>query len=602
MEWYHQLQFISAVAMPDDLAQAYGTTVNGMWAAPEQRSQSTIEEIHAKGGRVLFSVPLIALTPRIYHQPENRHLIAEACLDIEGNTSLVPWYYWEAEPVYSICFYSAPFRRYLLDRCKVGIERGMDVVNLDEINTSLGLMNRAPRGSGFCANCLGRFKKHVQQKADQYPVGLAEADDQTLRQRLKADNALYEQYRRFHEQEAFRMAVDFIQELRVFAQARNPHFAITANLAYLGNVVPYHNDLWGPMWGEQFDFVMMENIYQPKRDGDHLLLPRGKFTAWYRLASAFSSHAPAWICPSIMVPKQLAGEKRIQYYLLMFVEAYANNGRWGYYWWPGVDVETRLKATAPEQLKDYIRFFRRYRAAFEQVSTLNRLAILYLNSSMRERPEAHFKYLALAQGLAEAGYQYDVIYGGDGLYSSDALDGRKLSRYQALLVPEAGYLTSAQADALNRFTAEQGGELILFTQDGAEHRRMRGATHDEAMLFHFWQDYQEEDRQQIMACLRQYPSARISTSNTLVNVIRYGEAGEQVLHFVNYNYDPAQDSVSPDENLRARIPWEGKKVPSLRWLSLEGEQILPARLESGELVIEIPRLDLYGLAILKEET
>ena len=598
MEWYHQLHFISAVAMPEDLAERYGTTINGMWAAPEQRTKLMIDAAHAKGCRVLFSVPLIALTPKVYSVPGHRYLIDEACRDIHGNPSLVPWYYWESEPVYSICFYSSKFRRYLLDRCQEGIERGMDVVNLDEINTSLGLMNRKAGGSGFCANCLGRFKKHIQQETARHPAGLnaglAEVDDNTLRQRLRDDDALYQQYQRFHEREAFNVAVELIQELRSYAQARNPHFAITANLAYLGNLVPVHGDLWGPMWGEQIDFVMMENIYRPEPGGEHLLLPRGKFTAWYRLGSAFSSQAPTWICPSIMVPKQFAGEKRIEYYLLMFVEAYANGGRWGYYWWPGVDVETRLRATAPEQLIDYIRFIRQHQNYFEDTSTYNTLAILYLNSAIRKRPESHFKYLALGQALAEAGYQYDVLYGGDGIYSSDDLDMQRLSRYKAILIPEAGNLTDTQAHALAQFS----GELIVFVQNQAEYRLARGTAQDEAMLFRFWRNYRDDDRQQITECISQYASARIRTSRVLVNVVRYSKNDEQILHFVNYDYDAAQDLVSPVENLSVRIPWADSRLPELRWLSLDGEQRHPCRLEGGELVFEIPRLELYGLAIL----
>ncbi len=599
MEWYRRLQFISAVPMPDDLAESYGTTINGMWANPET---GAIDKAHARGCQVLFSVPLIALTPKVYDLPEHGHLIDEACRDINGNPSLVPWYYWESKPVYSMCFYSATFRRYLLDRCKAGIKRGMDVVNLDEINTSIGLMNRRPGGSGFCTNCLSRFRKNIQQKVanhtpEPYP-DLVEADDEMLRQRLRDDDALFQQYRHFHEREAYRVAVDFIQELRSFAQLHNPHFAITANLAYLGNLVPDHGDLWGPMWGEQVDFVMMENIYQPYQDGGHLLLPRGKFIAWYRLGSAFSSPAPTWICPSIMVPRQLAGEKRIEYYLLMFVEAYASGGRWGYYWWPGVDVETRLKATAPEQLKDYIRLIRQYQDYFEQASTSNELAILYLNSSIQKRPEAHFKYLALAQALSESGYQYDVIYGGDGIYSSDKLNLDRLSRYQTLLIPEAGYLTDAQLVALAQFSSDQGGELILFTQNQADDRLAWGTVQDESMLFRFWRDYQDQDRQQITACLNQYGATRLHTSYPLVNVTRYVKDDEQILHFVNYDYDAAHDHVSPAENLSVRIPWEGSNAPELRWISLEGEQQYPCRLEQGELAFEIPRLDLYGLAIL----
>ena len=603
MEWYHRLQFISAVAMPEDLAAAYGTTVNGMWAAPELRSQRMIEEAHARGYRVLFSVPLIALTPKVYHVPEHQYLIDEACRDIDGGPSLVPWYYWESEPVYSICFYSLPFRRYLLERCKAGIESGMDVVNLDEINTSLGLMNREAGGSGFCSECLRRFRNHIRHETAGLPQGLSvelvEVDAKTLRLRLRDDDALYQQYRRFHELEAFNVAVDFIRELRQFAQTRNPHFAITANLAYLGNMVPDHGDLWGPMWGEQVDFVMMENIYQLERGGEHLLLPRGKFTAWYRLASSFSSKAPAWICPSIMVPKQMAGEKRIQYYLLMFVEAYANGGRWGYYWWPGVDVETRLKATAPEKLKDYIRFFRQHQIYFEQVTTQNELAILYLNSGMRKRPESHFKYLALAQAMSEAGYQYDVIYGGDGVYSSDTLDLQQLAQYKALLIPEAGNITDAQADALTQYVANHGSELILFTQNQEKHFLALGKAQDEAILFRFWREYKDQNRQAIIVCVSRHTSARILTSNPLVNVIRYAKDDEQILHFLNYQYDAIQDQVSSIENLHVRLPWGDSKLPELRWSSLDDELRLPCRHEGSELLFEIPKLNLYGLAILK---
>jgi hypothetical protein len=352
------------------------------------------------------------------------------------------------------------------------------------------------------------------------------------------------------------------------------------------------------MWGELIDFVMMENIYQPDRTQPHLLLPRGKFSAWYRLGSAFQSRAPVWICPSINVPKQLAGEKRTEYYTLMFLEAYANNGRWGYYWWPGVDVETRVKATAPEKLKDYTRLLKDHRQYFEQISTQNTLAILYLNSSMRERPEGHFKYLALAQALSEAGYQYDVIYGGDGVYTTDALDWDQISRYKALLVPETGNLTTAQADMLARYAAEGGGQLVTYVEDPAWSRLPLGSIQDEAMLFRYWKDYRGEDRQEIVAGVSDLDSP-IRTSNALVNVIRYTKGDETILHFLNYDYHASDDSVRPAENLAVRVPWEGDQAPRVRWVTLEGEQSLPASCVDRILSFKIPRLGLYGFAVLK---
>lgn len=596
MGWYNDLQFIAAVGMPGDLVDAYGTTINGMWAAPEFLSDQYLESVHAKGNRALFSVPLIALTPKFYAAPEDHYLIEEACQDIYGHTSLVPWYYWEALPVYSLCFYSSKFRGYLLERCRKGIERGFDVVNLDEIQTSIGLMNRKPGSSGFCPNCLERFRKNVRDTVGMDPA-LAGLDDENLRQRLHDDDVLYEQYRSFHNMEVFRVVTDFIQDLRAMAEKANPKFAITANVGYLGNLVPVNGDLWGLMWGELIDFVMMENDYKPLSD-THLLLPRGKFTAWYRLGSAFSTHAPVWICPSINVPKQLAGEKRTEYYTLMFLEAYANNGRWGYYWWPGVDVETRAKATAPEQIKDYTRLFKQHRDLFEQASTENTVAILYLNSSMHERPQAHFKYIALAQALSEAGYQYDVIYGGDGIYTTDALDLNQLRRYRAILVPESGYLTPSQKETLSSYTAEDGCELIQFVQNPAEHGLTHGSMYDEEVLFRFWKEYRDEDRQQIVDWVKSLPARPICTSQATVNVIRYVKDGKTILHFLNYDYDEAQDRVAQVNDMTVQVPWKGSKVPELRWISLDGEQQIPCCLKDEELTFEIPELSLYGLALL----
>jgi hypothetical protein len=299
-----------------------------------------------------------------------------------------------------------------------------------------------------------------------------------------------------------------------------------------------------------------------------------------------------------MVPKQLAGEKRTQYYLLMFLEAYANGGRWGYYWWPGVDVETRVKATAPDQIKDYTRLITRYRQYFEGVFTQNRLAILYLDSSMMKRPEAHYKYIALAQALAEAGVQYDVIYRGDGRYAPDELDPDVLARYQAVLVPESNHLTEAQAEALSGFPDKEGKQLILFTGGQPDERLAHATVEDEQLLFRFWQEYQEQDRERIAATVNQYRSECIYTSDSLVNTIRTFQGEDQILHLINYHYHLDLDSVSPVQNLIVHLPWEGSRVPELRWITLEGEIRLACRREGGELSFEIPKLDLYGLAIL----
>jgi hypothetical protein len=584
MEWYRQVQFVAAVPMPPEVAEAYGTTVNGMWADPERRTAEEVDEAHEGGQRVLFSVPMIALTPNTYESDDASHLLDEVCRDVDGGSSECDWYYWESKPVYAACIYSDAFRGYLMDRCREGVDRGNDVVNLDEIMTGIGLMNRKAGGSGFCARCLARFRAHMH--------GLP-ADDDELRATLRADDDLYERYRRFHEDEAFRVMTAFIRELRAYADERNPGFAISANVAYLGNSVPTFGALWGCSWGTHLDFVMMENHYRVERGSPHLVLPRGTFAPWYRLGSSLKG-APTWICPSITVPKQMEGQPRTTYYELMFLEAYAHRGRWGYYWWPGVDVQTRLAATAPETLKDHIRFIRDHRELYEDAVPNNELAILYADDAIAARPETHDTYVALAQALAERSMQFDVVYVGDGRFNPDELDAEALSPYRAILVPEARDLGPAPAAALEVF-ARAGGQVTLYSKSPLDPELVRTA--DGQVLIDFWRQYGDEDRDRILASVQAPPSARVGVSDPGVVATRYELGDRQVLHMLNYRYDEASDTVTPARDLRLRIPWEGSPATATL-VDLDGERDVMAKSEDGTLIVEIPELAIYGVLVI----
>jgi len=590
MEWYRQVQFVSAVPMPPEMADEFGTTVNGMWASPEPSSAEAVGELHRKGRRVLFSVPLIALTPRVYEEPGNEYLLREVCRDVAGRTSECGWYYWERKPVYAACIYSDAFRRYLLDRCKRGVDLGMDVVNLDEIMTSVGLMNRDARGTGFCPRCLERFRSHLRQGGD---AELASADDDVLLDRLWRDDDLYGRYRRFHQREAFRVTSAFIAELRAHADATNPAFAISANVAYLGNFVETFGTLWGCLWGPHLDFVLMENDYRVTHDDPHLILPRGKFTAWYRLGSAFTG-APVWICPSINVPRQLAGEDRRRYYELMFLEAYANGGRWGYYWWPGVDPDTRRQATAPDVLKDHIRFIGGHRDLFEETMSMNDLAIVYLDGPILRRPETHMKYVALAQALAESGYQFDVVFVGDGEFNPDDLDPAALQSYRAVLVPEAQDLGAAPTAALEAY-ARAGGDLVVFSEGPMAHDA--GRREDGAMLLDFWRGYRDEDRDRIAATVSGFDGSRIESSDPTVNAVRYAWGDRQVVHLLDYGYDPETDTIRSATDVRISVPWSGGAA-TCRLLAPEGETELAGRVEGERLVVDVPRIDPYAVLVI----
>jgi hypothetical protein len=584
MEWYRQVQFVAAVPMPPEVAEAFGTTVNGMWADPERRTAGEVDKAHRDGQRVLFSVPMIALTPNTYESEAAAHLLEEVCRDVDGGSSECDWYYWESKPVYAGCIYSDAFRGYLMDRCREGVDRGTDVVNLDEIMTGIGLMNRKPGGSGFCTRCLARFRAHVHG----LPV-----DDDDLRAALKTDDDLYERYRHFHEDEAFRVMTAFIRELRAYADERNPGFAISANMAYLGTSVPTFGALWGCSWGRHLDFVMLENHYRVEHGSPHLVLPRGTFAPWYRLGSSFKG-SPTWMCPSITVPRQMEGQPRTTYHELMFLEAYANRGRWGYYWWPGVDVQTRLAATAPDVLKDHIRFIRDHRELYEDAVPNNELAILYADDAIAARPESHDNYVALAQALAERSVQFDVVYVGDGRFNPDGLDPETIARYRAILVPEARCLGPAPAATLEAF-ARAGGEVTVYSESPLDPELVRAL--DGQMLSDFWRHYRDEDRDRILASVSAPPSAGIESSDPAVVATRYALGDRQVLHLLNYRYDEGSDEVTPAGDIRLRIPWDrGPATATL--FDLEGDREMMAMNEDGTLVVEIPELAIHGVLVI----
>jgi hypothetical protein len=268
--------------------------------------------------------------------------------------------------------------------------------------------------------------------------------------------------------------------------------------------------------------------------------------------------------------------------------------RWGYYWWPGVNVRTRLEATAPEELKDHIRFIRDHRELYEDATPDNELAILYPEGPIAPRPEGHRKYLALAQALAERDVQFDVVYVGDGRFLADDLDREALARYRTVLVPEARDLGETPVAALEAF-ARAGGDVTVFSESSLDPGLVRQA--DGELLLDFWRDYRDDDRERIVESIAAPSSARIGSSDPAVRVIRYAVGDRQVIHLLDYRYDEATDAVTPIRDLRLRIPWPDGHA-SCTMVDLGGEQRLPVENEDGALVVEVPELDPYAVLVV----
>ena len=134
----------------------------------------------------------------------------------------------------------------------------------------------------------------------------------------------------------------------------------------------------GCLWGPHLEFILMENDYRITHGEPHLILPRGKFTPWYRLGSAFRG-APNWIRPSINVPRQLAGEQRQRYYEPHVPGGLRERRALGLLLVAGRRPRDASAGNGPDVLKDRIGFIDAHRDLYEQAVPMNDLAIVYLD-------------------------------------------------------------------------------------------------------------------------------------------------------------------------------------------------------------------------------
>jgi hypothetical protein len=330
------------------------------------------------------------------------------------------------------------------------------------------------------------------------------------------------------------------------------------------------------MWGELSDVIMLEAIYvvsqsQFEDPHAHKLLPRGTFAPLYRLGRALGPHAPIWIAPQINVPRQLAGQRRQRYYELMFLEAYANRGRWGYNWWPGVDAEARREATAPEAIKDWTAFLRAHADLYVGIETANELAVVYSNAAVLAEPRTHDRYLALAQALYESGVQYDVIYTGDDRFAPADLDPTDLARYRKVVVPAIDRVTGSQAGVLDAYRA--GGGVVAGIPVSSETGEL---------LDRFWAGYADGERDAIILALDVDDRARIHVSTPRVIPTRYVAGdGRTLIHLLNYDYREDRDEVEPARGIVMRMPWAAGSASAATLISPIREEAVATRVADG---------------------
>lgn len=287
-----------------------------------------------------------------------------------------------------------------------------------------------------------------------------------------------------------------------------------------------------------------------------------------------------------------------------------------------------------KHLKAYVDFYLEYYDQnFRDTASVANVALLRNFPSMAFNNFAtHQSTVLFEQALIQAHIPFDLVYGP---HLED------LSKYDVLVLANQESMSQRELDLISRFV-EAGGGLVA-TEDSTlytEQRRRRasfGLSHifnvsqpdevnsvtrnenadpqgrtvyipaiipsierppTEPMVNRFWslpQNYQELIDALKWAARDSLPVQVEAPLTTVIELTANGSGDVLTLHFVNYD----EGRLIADIAARVKIP-QDKKVEAVEWRSPDGDSLaLSWEMEDGFAAIEVPTLNVYGLASIR---
>jgi hypothetical protein len=242
----------------------------------------------------------------------------------------------------------------------------------------------------------------------------------------------------------------------------------------------------------------------------------------------------------------------------------------------------------------------------------------------------HYSYhREVSRALTDAGIIHEMI-------APRSLYAEKLQQYRAVIVPNSGALSEDAYGALLEY-AEQGSAVIGFGAVGAVDLlggAGPGETHglspfemialapDRLAADNAAVGYDRSGSQHAAWARGQWPEPLKQTMGGIVDAVEravgdrlsarlHGPAGieatlmrcpgslDQILHLVNYGVD-LDGKMSPAENVRLSVATGGQGSVVVEWQALDGvRESLPVRRVGARWEFTVPRLDIYGIALVK---
>jgi hypothetical protein len=625
--WEHQVQFAYTEAEPP-LATELGLTIAGLWteAGPaEERATGRL------AGDIAF---LLAAWGDVIEEAREAgfDLAAAASRDIFGNAAVPSWYVEDhgMPDTITLSINSPIFFEYLKDQARWAVDN-LDFLLVDESLTNIGLIGLEPRDAGFgpddirmyeeqLGDTLGTsFRAHLVAAHGFPPLtdadlmalfGVASLDDFNIAALLRKDPAqagsigaalrqtqasVYEEYVAFQQVHAYERVNEYLDFVRQYARDRGSSLKIGANTG-LGNFADW-TPLVSPLWRDRLDFTVSELTPY-----NFEMLPAGKLLPELRLARAISAGRPFGLM-SVTFSTTLNGlmtgngARLTTMNTVYFFEGLANRGNFALGWAEG----PQAYISSHDYVKPLVEFGKRRRPLYDFVPARHRIAVLFGNEAVLADPTKYASYLGLALGLAELGYQFDVIHAGDARFNELPIDEEAAAAYAVILVPMANSFTAAQRAALARLAA-RGVELVFFAL-ADEALRPVGVTVPEDVGRAYADDRNPEHLAPLTAALAAHPSDVTGTAPGVIATIdRRADGPVAVIHLLNYNYDRVTDEVAASGPMTLRL-----ESPSGAAGGLTAAYVRPGAptaelpltsIADGRVEVTVPDLGIYGALVI----
>jgi hypothetical protein len=495
------------------------------------------------------------------------------------------------------CYYmdrnNPVWREYLKAVIRIQIDAGVDGVQLDEAELPMGAFQY---GACFCKDCMKGFRAYLGDLAE-LDSALGEVDlatfhygDWLLAQGydFKTDREsapLFGEYYAFQCRSIKQYFAELAGYARAYARSAGREIVVSGN------------------------FFNLDPMYLALVDDVDLLITEMRNTTyrqpeWYRYVAAFAGDKDVVVVENPyggVVPELielLAEGKGHDLFRLSLFEAAALGANMSvpYGSWMGSVIEDSFYA--PHQLATGIQGFLADHERLFARRTVNEVAVVFSVESTREligkadagdnttnaRDESVVvPYRVVTSTLSSGAVPYDVVIWADGVTAPDRASAEALARYSTVILPDVYTLTDAQATAIDGYLA--GGGKVVVTDRAARklpvHQNVRTA------------------RRTVLDEL--LPAGRqVETPVPVASNIHLLADGSYALHLLNYDYDPAADSVRvmPDVPVQVRLP-KGKERATL--VASDGSRTALELNRDGVVhVVTLRRLGIYSIVVFHD--